>query len=952
MNRLLPLALLSLLACRSEWKLDTNVPLPDCIYFADGDGDGFGDVAEPVQGWCFEAPHGAVADDTDCDDRDAAIHPSATESCNGIDDDCDLDVDEGLLGDWYADADADGYGDPNVSELGCEPGSGWVADGTDCDDAAPAVNPGADEACNQRDDDCDGDVDEGLDVPWYLDADGDGFGDAASSILGCEAPTGWVVDPTDCDDGNSAIHPDADERCNGVDDDCDGAIDDVDPDVSDRASWYLDADVDGYGLDVSEVQACEQPLGYAALGGDCDDGDARYNPGAAETDCNDPNDYNCDGSVSYADVDGDGYAACDECDDRDAAVNPGATELCDTVDNDCDGVVDEPDAADAATWFGDGDGDGYGDAGTTAVACTQPSGFSGGDTDCDDGDAAVNPGATELCDIMDNDCDGTVDEAAAADAATWYADGDGDGYGDAGVSTVSCAAPGGYLADATDCDDGDAGANPGAAELCDGVDNDCNGVVDEDSAIDATTWYIDSDGDGYGDAAVTTVSCTGPSGYVADSSDCDDGDAAVNPGAAELCDTVDNDCDGTVDEDSAVGAATWYADADGDGYGDAGATTTACDARSGYLASASPADCDDGDAAVHPGASERCNGVDDDCDGSVDEDSAVDAAIWYLDADADGYGDVGDAVVSCSAPSSYVADGTDCDDGQPSVHPGAPELCDGVDDDCDGALSAAEADADGDGYDLCSDGDCDDSDAAVGPDGDTDGDGSVDCWDDDDDDDGVYDDDELDGSYSGFVTDPLDADTDGDGTDDADDPAPLTDACAFTLYFYDDFTGDPSATWTDISGAWSWDGSDVFANTDTTAGANTWIGSQSWSDYVVEVVMRPDSGSNDPGVMTRAQSVSASNDHGRSYYVGLYPSNDSVVLGYQDGGWNVVASAGATINSGTWYTLQHRMSGSTHEVWLDGSLLISASDSTYSWGSVGFRTYQSPASYDYVLVCD
>ena len=1159
MNRLLPLALLSLFACRSEWKLDTNVPLPDCIYFADGDGDGFGDAAEPVQGWCSEAPHGAVGDDTDCDDRDAAIHPAATESCNGIDDNCDLDVDEGLLGDWYADVDADGYGDPDVSEIGCEPGSGWVADDSDCDDTAPAVNPGADEACNERDDDCDGDVDEDLDVPWYLDADGDGFGDAASSILGCEAPAGWVVDPTDCDDGNPAIHPDADERCNGVDDDCDGAIDDADPDVSDRDSWYLDADVDGYGLETSAVQACEQPLGYAALGGDCDDDDPRYNPGAAETDCNDPNDYNCDGSVSYADVDGDGYAACEECDDRDVTVNPGATELCDTVDNDCDGAVDEPDADDASTWFGDGDGDGFGDAGTTVVACSQPSGFAGDDTDCDDGDAAVNPGATELCDGVDNDCDASVDEDSSADAPTWYADVDGDGYGDAGVATVSCGAPTGFTADATDCDDGEAGANPGAAELCDGVDNDCNGAVDEDTAIDATTWYIDNDGDGYGDGAVTTVSCTGPSGYVANATDCDDGDAAVNAGAAELCDGVDNDCDGTVDEasaadaatwyadndgdgygdasvassacsqpsgtvadsadcdddavavnplatelcdgvdndcdgsmdedaavdastwyadadgdgygdaalssiscaapsgygaddtdcddtdasihraaselcdgvdndcdgtvdeasavdagtwyadgdgdgygdpsvsssactapsgttadgsdcddgdaavnpaasescdgvdndcdgtvdeDSAVDAATWYADTDGDGYGDAGATTTACDEPSIYLPSASPADCDDGDAAVYPGASERCNGVDDDCDGSVDEDSAVDVATWYLDADGDGHGDAGDTVVSCSAPSSYVADAADCDDDQPSVHPGATELCDGVDNDCDGALSAAEADADGDGYDLCGDQDCDDGDAAVGPDGDSDGDGGVDCWDEDDDGDGVYDTDELDGSFSGFVTDPLDADTDGDGTDDGDDPAPLTDACASTLYFYDDFTGDPSATWTDISGAWSWDGSDVLACTDTTAGANTWIGSESWSDYVVEVVMRPDSGSNDPGVMTRAQSVSASNDGGYSYYVGLYPDSDSVVLGYQNGGWNVVDSAGATINSGTWYTLQHRMSGSAHEVWLDGSLLISANDSTYSWGSVGFRTYRSPASYDYVLVCD
>jgi hypothetical protein len=118
------------------------------------------------------------------------------------------------------------------------------------------------------------------------------------------------------------------------------------------------------------------------------------------------------------------------------------------------------------------------------------------------------------------------------------------------------------------------------------------------------------------------------------------------------------------------------------------------------------------------------------------------------------------------------------------------------------------------------------------------------------------------------------------------------------------------------------------------------------------VVMRPDHSSNDPGFMTRVQAVSASNDHGESYYVGLYPSSDQVVLGYQDGGWNVVRSASVTIDSGVWYTLQHRMAGSDHEVWLDGSLIISDNDSSYAWGSIGLRTYRSPASYDYILVCD
>ncbi len=788
---------------------------------------------------------------------------------------------------YHIDGDEDGFGDPEETLMGycshAPPGA--VDNGLDCDDRDAGINPEAAESCNGLDDDCDGAIDEEVDQPWYQDADGDGHGDPQASTNSCDAPNGWVAIGDDCDDRDPTIHPDAVERCNGYDDDCDEAVDDEDADVADQQRWYLDADGDGYGIDGGSVQACERPDGHAAADGDCDDSDPRYHPGASEDDCSDPNDYNCDGSVSWADRDGDGWAACE---------------------------------------------------------------------DCDDGDASVNPDALERCDSIDNDCDGSIDGDGAVDADTWYADADGDGFGDAASTATACSAPTGYLSDDSDCDDSQAGTHPGATEYCNGVDDDCDGDTDEDSAVDAGTWYADADGDSYGDPGAPSAACSAPSGSVGDASDCDDSDADINPGALELCNGVDDDCDGSTDEDSAVDAGTWYLDADGDGYGDAASPTTACSAPSGSVGDAS--DCDDSDGGTHPDADERCDGTDNDCDGSVDEDSAVDADSWHLDADGDGYGHASDTVAACAAPTGYVtvtgAADTDCDDDDGDVYPGAPERCNGIDDDCDGALGADEADADGDGYDVCGDGDCDDSSPGIGPDGDTDGDGQVDCWDDDDDDDGVYDEDELDGSYSGFVTDPLDPDTDHDGADDDLDPAPLTAACQTTLYFYDDFVDDPASSWADISGSWSWDGYGTFANTSTTAGANTWIGARSWTDYVVEVVMRPDHSSNDPGFMTRVQAVSASNDHGESYYVGLYPSSDQVVLGYQDGGWNVVRSASVTIDSGVWYTLQHRMAGSDHEVWLDGSLIISDSDSSYAWGSIGLRTYRSPASYDYILVCN
>jgi hypothetical protein len=168
-----------------------------------------------------------------------------------------------------------------------------------------------------------------------------------------------------------------------------------------------------------------------------------------------------------------------------------------------------------------------------------------------------------------------------------------------------------------DCDDGSAAVNPAATETCNGIDDDCDGSIDGPGATGGTSWYADADSDGYGDAGTTTSACSAPAGYVASAGDCNDAVATIHPGASETCNSLDDDCDGTVD-DGATGAATWYADADGDGYGDASSTTTSCSMPGGYVASGT--DCDDADSAVNPGATEVGNGIDDDCDGSIDED--------------------------------------------------------------------------------------------------------------------------------------------------------------------------------------------------------------------------------------------------------------------------------------------------------------------------------------------
>ena len=596
--------LLFLQACTDVAPIDST---HDSSVELDADGDGF-------------------LVDEDCDDTSATTYPGAIETCDGLDNDCDGAIDEDVAETFYADVDGDGYGDPAAVIEACELPEDAATTGTDCDDTAAYTYPGAGEACDDADNDCDGEVDEDLDFDWYADTDGDGYGDPDAHLHQCEVAEGHVRDATDCDDTSAEIHPETswylDEDADGygstervecdpgegyvlVGEDCD----DADPLVHPETSWHADVDEDTYGdPDVATVQ-CEQPDGTVLDDQDCDDADPLVHP---ET-------------VWYADVDEDGYGDPDtaleqcaepagyihtdgtDCDDADPDVNPTTTWYTDAdgdgygddatavvqCEQPTDGVLVGGDCDDAdgtldpdTVWYADADSDGYGDASTTQVQCEQPSGYIRSNaSDCDDTDPELNPDTY------------------------WYADSDSDGYGDPTTILVQCAEPSGYVLDDQDCDDTDPDTNPD------------------------TVWYEDGDEDGYGDASSATASCEQPSGFVSDDQDCDDSDPDLHP------DTV------------------WYADSDEDGYGDAATSTVQCVEPSGYVLD--DQDCDDGD------------------------DEVWFESTWYADVDEDGWGDASSTTESCHEPSGYTDDDTDCDDTDEDVHPGATEVCDDVDNDCD-----------------------------------------------------------------------------------------------------------------------------------------------------------------------------------------------------------------------------------------------------------------------------
>ena len=561
---------------------------------------------------------------------------------------------------WYKDIDNDLYSD-GTSQQSCTQPPGYKLAGDltqtsgDCNDNIGSINPDADEICDGFDNDCDGTTDENpvTGPTWFEDSDGDGFGNANSTVIACSQPTGYVNNSLDCNDSDSSINPSAPEICNNVDDNCNGQIDDF---AVDAPTWYEDSDMDGFGNLNSILVDCDQPAGYVNNFDDCDDTDSAINPN----------------TIWYVDFDGDGFGnpntsvtTCNpgagfsldntDCNDNVAAINPDATELCNGVDDDCDSIIDEGCTcnitsitatnfsacdnqgtldplddtfeADVTVIFtsppgtGTLDLSGDGTASVSVVGLGNSHTFVGVEMSADGNIISLTANFSDdlMCTLTNSNVGTAPSECSNCSVAIDSINVTDETCPQAGDGTITISASGsGQIA--YSIDGGSTfnltgqfvGVSPGSYDIkvwilgtptCSATDV---ATVDPAPSSALKTWYKDADGDGYSDGA-SLESCTQPANFfleddlTAISGDCNDNDADEYPGQ------------------------TWYKDADDDGYSD-GTSQTACsrpiDHKTSDELTATSGDCNDGDAAIFPGAPEICNGIDDDCDGEVDENAA------------------------------------------------------------------------------------------------------------------------------------------------------------------------------------------------------------------------------------------------------------------------------------------------------------------------------------------
>jgi hypothetical protein len=327
-------------------------------------------------------------------------------------------------------------------------------------------------------------------------------------------------------------------------------------------------------------------------------------------------------------------------------------------------------------YFADADGDGFGDVTTLISTCVQPQGYVTDNTDCKDNAAAIYPGAQEICNDVDDDCNDLIDDGLVF--ITYYADLDGDTFGDINNPLDACVIPAGYVTNSADCNDNNANQNAASAEICNGEDDDCDGAID--NGLIFLDYYADLDSDGFG-AGTATNSCVDlGAGYVTNNTDCNNANALINPNATEICNSIDDNCDGQIDE--GIVFTTYYQDFDNDGFGTGTAVTSCTNPGAGWVTNNT--DCDDSNSNTNPSATEICNTIDDNCDGQIDEGVQT---VYFIDNDGDTYGNPSVSILACTQPIGYTPDDTECNDTDANINPGAEDIGgNGIDENCDGEI--------------------------------------------------------------------------------------------------------------------------------------------------------------------------------------------------------------------------------------------------------------------------
>jgi hypothetical protein len=713
------------LACASSQVL----PIPELCNNQDDDCNGavdnglFVDLDNDLVracGSCGANPDGGC----DCNDMNPNILPGAVEVCNGFDDNCDNRRDEAATGTGKISRAC--YSGPmgtagrgvcvgGNQECNADAGSGAPSFGVCVGERVPSP-----ETCGPTDEDCDGQPNNGL----IIDMDND-------LVLACGTCNASDAGACDCADNNPNVRPGRIETCNGLDDNCNGTTDEASTGSGkiSQNCYSGPAGSAGRGVCVQGTQECNAtPDAGMATFGVC------MNERVPSMERCNMLDDDCDGTVDNGfDVDNDGFRVCMacglsmncDCDDMNPNIRPGAIELCDNIDQNCNGRLDDvtPRGCFAdpmgvipppTTYTGNCPGPTCMPKGvcrTGMQSCTMA------------GDWGMCMNVTlprvEQCDGTDDDCDGIVDNGIF--------DVDMDQY-------VSCALCGNRVAPdggvGCDCNDNNAAINPEAPETCDGLDNNCDQVVDgNDTAcysgppltrakgVCADGLQTCTNGMGTGvcrmerlptalqdggapafqpDAGLNDPEfrcdgidedCDGivddgfdqdGDGVTTCQNDCDDTDPFNKPGGKEICDCKDNNCNATVDDSNVCRGAPCF-DFDGDGF-------TNCQG-----------DCNDdpntGGRTVGPTMSEKVgDGLDNDCDGQVDENT---------DEDGDGFATGGPVNMR------------DCNDKLADVNPGAVERCDGFDNNCDGRVDEG-FDVDNDFVAVCA-GDCNDMNPTINP---------------------------------------------------------------------------------------------------------------------------------------------------------------------------------------------------------------------------------------------